>query len=425
MPEESTSRVEPLLTRVAERLEHEDAETRRRAARCLGYLGTPGLAAAEQLARVSLADPSSAVRAEAINALARLDVSDDLLLHNAVEMLRHPGGDVRARAGWAIGKLDPELASTAIPGLAERLHSDDAVDGRFGAAWAASRIRSTDPRAIEMLTAALDDENGDVRAEAARALGETGSAAAGAVPALISVLADIDPLVRERAASALGQIGEASPAVIDALRPLLTDALDYVRDASADALTRLGTPAEPGSGQGSDEWVGSAPSVEALLQRLSDDNDFTRAEAPWLLGKHGRAAEPATQPLLAQALADRDSDARWSALHALGRIGRRLPDVARAIALIAVEDDDPDVRSKAAEVLGVFWRQAPEEALASLTSALSDTDALVRADAATALATIGAAAERARGGLEVAAADTHSGVAARATQALAAISATW
>jgi HEAT repeat protein len=424
MAKESTLSLRQVAESLAARLGHEDARVRRRAARSLGFFGEATADVAPLLAETSLEDPDSDVRAEAVNALQRLGAPDRVLFDNAIAMLRHPLAEVRARAGWAIGKLDPGLAVEALPALAERIDVDEAIDGRFGATWAAARIRSDEPEAVRLLVAALADAEGDVRAEAARALGETGAAAAPALPALTTLLADPDPLAREQAALALGRIGSPAPEVVDGLQELLADPFDYVRAAGVEALARFGSAAEPGDpAAGGNGRAAGAPAIDELLTRLAEGNDFSRTEAAWLLAKHGAAAGgQATEILLVQAFGDRDSDARWSALHALGRIGRRSPELTRAVALAAAADEDPDVRAKALEALGWLEHEEPAVALEVLVRALGDPDPLVRAEAAASLGALGAAAVKALPALQKAAArDTHAGVRARAEKAVAAI----
>jgi HEAT repeat protein len=424
MPKESTLFLGQVAEVLAGRLNHEDARVRRRAARSLGFLGEAGAEVAPLLAEASLEDPDSDVRAEAVNALERLGTPERVLFDTALAMLRHPRADVRARAGWAIGKLDPDLAVEALPALAERIDVDEAIDGRFGATWAAARIRSDDPEALHMLVAALADAESDVRAEAARALGETGAAAVPVLPALSALLADPDPLAREQAARALGRIGSPAPELVHGLQDLLADPFDYVRAAAAEALAGLGAAAVPGDpATGGNGRAAEAPAIDELLARLADGSDFSRTEAAWLLAKHGAAAGgQATEILLVQAFGDRDSDARWSALHALGRIGRRSPALTRAVALAAAADEDPDVRAKAVEVLGWFRDEAPTVAVEALVRALGDADPLVRAEAASSLGALGPAATEALPALrKAAAADTHAGVRARAETAVAAV----
>jgi HEAT repeat protein len=312
MTEQSIMREGWLQTSLREALASPDPIVRTRAAEALGELGDESLNVLPVLARASLEDLDSGVRAAAVNALARIGAAPEALLDNAMVLLEHPDETVRARAGWAIGKLEPSLAARAMTALGERLAVDPAVDGRFGATWALGRIRSSDPKAVEILARALADENGDIRAEAARSLGRTGAAAASALPELVPLLTDSDPLAREQAANAMGRIGSATPDALEALRTLTGDPLDYVRAAAAEALARLDEPETPAvPREEADAWVTEAPAVDELARRLVEASDFGRAEAPWLIGKLDTSVgQTLTEQLVVQAMIDRDSDAR-------------------------------------------------------------------------------------------------------------------
>ena len=414
-------------------LQDEDPGVRRNAADALGAMQSDGIRALPALATISLADRDSSVRAAAINALTDIGAPEPLLLDNAVDLLDHPDQTVRARAAWAIGKLDPEIAEMATSRLSELLTTDRAIDARFGAAWAFGRMRLARPEALGALCRGLSDSEGDVRAEVAKAIGRTGPPAApSAVPGLVALLVDADPFAREQAAIALRRIEAASPEAIDGLRGLLTDPIPYVSKAAAETLETLSGSAEsglPGVGGRGSTKIGSDAEVEAgsidaeLEERLLDPDDFARAEAPWKLAKIGSIAnDRTTERMVIQAFVDRDLDARWSALFAIARIAKRSPTVTRSVLSILSGDRDPDVRQAAAAALGALWHEAPREAVAGLAAALSDKDALVREDAADALGRIGTVAIEARGPLQEAAVDPHSGVRARASAALRMIS---
>jgi HEAT repeat protein len=405
-----------------------DPIVRQRAADALGSLRAIGGRTLSTLARVSLADRDSSVRASAVNALTDIGASEVSLQENAIGLLTHPDQTVRARAAWAIGKLDPAVAASATSRLSELLAADPAIDARFGAAWAFGRMRLSSREAVEALKRALRDPEGDVRAEAARAVGRTGPAAAGAVPGLVSLLIDGDPFAREQAAIALGRVSGKSAEVVDALRTLVLDPIEYVRKAasaslesprgspeSGSARSRMGGPTEISM----DAQHKQAPTVLELEERLLDQDDFARAEASWQLAKIGaRASEGTTDRLVIQALVDRDSDARWAALFSIARIAKRSPEVTRSALRILVSDRDPDVRQAAAAAVGALWREVPGEAVAGLAAALNDKDALVREDAAEALGAIGPRANAARESLQAALNDPHGGVRARASESL-------
>ncbi len=419
----------PSTTHIAERLldglRSGDPSVRVRAAAALGQIGQSVDDVGAVLARVALEDLDSTVRAEAVNAVADLGVSEAELLRVAIDLLEHPDQTVRARAGWAIGKLDPAIGEGAVPHLEQRVAHDPAIDGRFGAVWALGRMRLSSEQAIRSLQAGLRDREPDVRAEAARALGRTGHAAVAAAADLARLHTDGDPLVREQVAIALGLVDEGSPVAVTALRDLAADHVPSVRRAAEASLARSGATvgARPRSTDGP-----VAPVVDRAKQaaRLADDDDFGRAEAAWLIAKEGDTVDvETTLQLVLRSLVDRDSDARWAAVRSVGRVGARSEAVTMAILLVLEHDRDPDVRQAAVSALASLWSDAPAHAIGGLVTALRDRDAMVREDAADSLGSIGPAASTARDALEVAAtSDPHGGVRARAAASLAAIGTT-
>ncbi len=381
------------------------------------------------LARVSLTDRDSGVRAAAVNALTDAGASERQLLANAVGLLDHPDQTVRARAAWAIGKLDPDIAVEATSDLSLLIATDPALDARFGATWALGRMRVSTREAIEALRRGLQDSEGDVRAEAARAVGRTGEAAvASVVQGLVALLSDSDPFAREQAAIALRRLDAGRADAIGGLRTLLADPTGFVREAARETLeswsesagsdgapVKVGGSADDGTGARRD----AAAPDPGLEERLLDPDDFARAETPWKLAKIGSiVGDDTTARLILQAFVDRDSDARWSALFAIARIANRSPELTRSVLWILSHDRDPDVREAAAAALGELWRESPTDAVSGLAAALSDKDALVREDAAEALGRIGPAAVDATDALRMAFRDPHSGVRARVAEAL-------
>ena len=200
--------------------------------------------------------------------------------------------------------------------------------------------------------------------------------------------------------------------------------MGYVREAAAAALVRFGESAGAVTAHdGEDPWLAQAPSVDELLERLSGDDAFRRAEASWLLAKRDACAGRVSDALAVRAVVDPDSDSRWAALYALERIGRPSRDLVETLAGILAGDVDPDVRQGAAAALAAHWPEAPETAFAALADALRDEDPMVRDEAADALATIGPPAASVRPALVSARQDPHAGVRTRAAAALASIDA--
>ena len=426
MVEQSILQEAPIEAGLLGELESPDPIVRQRAAEALSRRSAirENESAVRRLARLSLEDDDSAARAAAVNALLRLEVPVEAIRANALALLSHPSREVRARAGWAMGRFEPDELKPVLPALFDCLATDPDADPKFGALWALARMRSSTPDVIAAIELALDDPNADVRSEAARVLGRLGPGAASSVPALVQRLGDEDPLVRGNAARAIGLVGWAEPSVVAALRALCSDRVGYVREAAAAALVRVGESAGAVTAHdGEDPWLAQAPSVDELLERLSGDDAFRRAEASWLLAKRDACAGRVSDALAVRAVVDPDSDSRWAALYALERIGRPSRDLVETLAGILAGDVDPDVRQGAAAALAAHWPEAPETAFAALADALRDEDPMVRDEAADALATIGPPAASVRPALVSARQDPHAGVRTRAAAALASIDA--
>lgn len=155
----------------------------------------------------------------------------------------------------AIGKKEldgaQKLEELADFSAIEKLFLDHQWQQRLLAVQELSRLdTSQSPVAINLLIAALQDSNAQVRRLAAAALGTTGSAVA--VPSLCqSLIEDSSVAVRRTAGDALSDIGDASAAA--AMAQALSDGNKLVRWRAARFLNDLGT-------------AESLPFLEAALQ---------------------------------------------------------------------------------------------------------------------------------------------------------------
>ncbi len=117
-------------------------------------------------------------------------------------------------------------------------HLNDDEDLEVRAAAAVTLGELGDARAVQPLTAALEEDEVDVRVTAALALGQLGEARA--VEPLIAALQDEEVVVRAAAAHALGLLGDAR--AMEPLTAALEDEDENVSDAAADALEGIGAP---------------------------------------------------------------------------------------------------------------------------------------------------------------------------------------
>jgi HEAT repeat protein len=285
----------PFLQWLCRQLHDTDKEARARAAELLGYIGEAIVQHPEVLAALmaALHDPEMFVRAEATEALRRIgavaarhaDIPAALIqvaLHDPHVLIRT--GAIKALAQMpeaTIQHLDlpPSLSAalrdeqgnrhsqaTRVPEQREpsvTLHSQNLStliaalqdhDGQsraqaahqLGNIWG---IEVTGPQHAEVLSAlvqaALYDKDVGVRAQATKALGQIGVAVTRhpeVLPALIAALGDRDKGVRSHAAKALGQMGKAAasyPEVLPALMAALRDQEGNVRYRAAEALGQV------------------------------------------------------------------------------------------------------------------------------------------------------------------------------------------
>lgn len=159
------------------------------------------------------------------------DLGERSSLPRLVELLQHDDPGVRVSAAAAVGRLATPEDGEAVQALVVAM--DDLIPGvRQVAAQALGRVGS--PAAAAPLAARLrrKDEYLLVRRAAAWSLGKLGPDAV-AIEALTMALTDRDGQVRQIAAQGLGTIGHAE--VIAALRPLTQDTSDTGRGTVAAA----------------------------------------------------------------------------------------------------------------------------------------------------------------------------------------------
>jgi HEAT repeat protein len=182
-----------------------------------------------------------------------------------------------------------------------------------------------------------------------------------AVVPLVDALDELNPNVRSGAARALGKIGDLS-----ALMPLI-DCLR--RDLNIEVRKSV-------------VWalhMGGAQAVPALIDALSDEDEWVRFGAIIVLAKIGPAA---VQPLM-RTLQDPDPVLRSNAAETLGRIG----DLTATDALAeALEDREMTVWEQAAISLG---RMKDARAVYALMHMVDNPDSALRTKAIKALGQIG------------------------------------
>ena len=237
------------------RLDDENAEVRKAAARSLGKLkdsrAIPGLiaalkdrdarvraAAAESLAEFEdaraiapltdlLDDQSTEVKQTALEALSHFE--DNLPSAPIVRLLGDPDADVRQNAAHLAGKLHDR----SITGALAKLVGDPSAEVRRAAIESIGDLG--DPAAAVALVPALSDADASVREQALEAIENLKAPIAEAT--LESLMRDRDPDVRQKAAHIAGD--RSLVAAVPTLRRMLEDPNPDVRESAVEALGNI------------------------------------------------------------------------------------------------------------------------------------------------------------------------------------------
>lgn len=403
--------------------EHEDAETRRRAARSLGRLRT---AAALSPLKGLLGDAEASVRAEAAWALGLTPGGARPLLDHLdnepsdavrVQVIRGLGGQGSAsavpallralEAPGAFGRQPPtvEAAALALGRMAARgvegVDTDDVVRAlvaqkdrlstptRLAAAFALARVRRADPPAAvraDLLTWAQEEPRAAVQAYLVRAVGalERDRDAAKVVRAAFT---DPDEGVRINAARAAGSLG------LKAVQQLLDDKDPAVRREAMAAVPLSKALDAPALLQPVVD-AGSELDAEEAAKAVGDPRLLDAVAALTALATHGHverpgpylkpsrptairvaALEAVTAPIKLRSLAAEDGEpaVRTAAAARLLAIDGLEPIHARAL----LEAFDPMVASLAASWLADHPDRKSEGALLGLLEESDQSDVLV------------------------------------------------
>jgi HEAT repeat protein len=350
--------VAPLL----ELLNHRSEQARQRACHALRLVGQgvgDRLIPAADALLARLQDTSDAVRGEAAFALGLLGDQREATVDRLIKVARTGRTSTRASALHAVGNICRKRAE-------EHPH-------REAAPFAG---------AANVILAALDDANADVRKSACYALEHVGLPASQHLQRILSILeADPSGVVRDWAASQLPLLAErtdissAAPTLARLLgnAPMLPSPSSIQRSIASSICTTLGKIGP-----------GAEAAVPALLEALNDDwIALPAAEALWRIERRAELVLPTLDRQL-----EGNGENVCDIICLMGPEARPLlPKLLDALA----RDDYWDLQWAAADAIG-HVASADPETLQALKAALAHQSGIVRSAAARALGRIGAPA---------------------------------
>jgi HEAT repeat protein len=313
------------------------ADVRWRAAQGLGQQQVNDKLVIMSLAEALTKDPDAEVRSQSVHALARFGPN----ARPAAEALKgaladqHP--QVRQLAVYALfdAKLDAAVA------VREHFKNPD-VRVRVNVASAAlARLDRDHPEAIEVLTAALEEKDGELRRQAAFSLAGAFHAPGKTVDVLAEALKNGKPRVREQAVDHLARLGEAAEKALPALTAALKDEEPRVRRAACNALAR--------------STVELKAAMTALVPALKDEDAEVRLQA--LLAVWHRVGAEGF-PHYVEAMKDPDGSVRSLAVDRVASSKKAGPELLPQLRDLALNDKQQSTRYGATIALGHMGAEA-------------------------------------------------------------------
>jgi HEAT repeat protein len=382
VPDMAPQCLEVLLTAIKD----EDGEVRWVTLKALGQVAEAAPDLANQclpslLAAIKDKDENEEVREVALEALGKVtkaapDVAPQCLssLLAAIED-KDENEDIREAALEALGQVAqaaPDLGPQCFEALLTAIKDDKSI------LWATQKTlakvaQTNSSRYFPSLLAAVKDE--DIRGAALEALAkvtqEVPDMAPQCLEVLLAAVKDEDKNVRWVALEALGQVAQAVPDVApQCLSSLLAAVKDEnVRRAALEVLAKV-APAVPDM----------APQcLEVLLAAVKYEDKNIRGAALRALAEVVQAApDMAPQCLSSLLAAAMDKDIRWVALEVLAKVAQTVPDIAPqcfSFLLAAAMDMDKDAREVALRALrqvslehliNSYWATQQKNLLASI-----------------------------------------------------------
>ena len=283
-----------------------------------------------------------------------------------IRALDYPDWKVRDKSAEALDALgDPHAVDYYLSEATKELKKDLSVC-RSGAIDKLEKIH--DPRAADLLIAALSDENSFVRMKATQVLGKSRDIRA-IKPLILRLKNDDENSVRCAAIASLGEIGD--PSAIEALGEGLKDPDKTIRIWTTEALKKIQDPRV----------------IVHMISAISDKDETVRLGASACLAEHASVGDPSAIGGLGEVLKDPDETIRIYAVGALGKIHDPLVIVHM---LSVISDKNETVRLLASHYLAEYGSSADLDLfIAMLKERPDNPDPLSREFAACKLRSIG------------------------------------
>jgi HEAT repeat protein len=383
-----------------EALKSEDGSARAGAAKALGGMGPAAKEAIPGLVK-NLERDQPDERRETIDALALIGKDAIPALGTALD-----SNDPKVRAGAALvlSQIGKDASSLATK-VADVAAKETDLTARAALLSALPKVGVPPARAVELLIAAVKDDNDQIRHAAINAIFLLRSANDRLIPALTALLKDPNQAWNERAAVVIGRLGSAASATVPALLEVARKR-PSAQQPYLDALGQIGPDAVPGilnavaaenpDAITKDHWAVKClqtiggEAVGVLTPSLADTRLPVRLLVARALGEFGGVAASAATELL-KTSGDADPRVRAAALTAaVNTHAQTLAAVSKTES--ALKDPSPLVRMTAAYLVPRLG-DAARPLTATLLASLQDKDPKVQFAVLDALPSVGTAAE--------------------------------
>ena len=317
-----------------------------------------------------------------------LNIEHETKIPKLIASMKSPDAAFRYEAIYTLGRIGHGVSGDATPAIKDLIGalSDSLEVNRIIAAWALSRLREENPRALQILASGLKSQNKNAKQKAFDGLAEYRSfrskffaehKPSGLIPGLLLALKDEDVIHRVASASLLGSCDDRSESLVKGLTSALDDSDKRVAMAAAFAFSKLRISDPPEVvfallceyldksvsvsdcrlAYGAMERLNSFPPIviKTLTRHLNDAESASRLEAACLLSRCPSKAPTRTENVLIDLMGmERDHLSDHSeqirAIEALGRLGLKSIETRNSVER-ALDDENKEVRAAAKKAL--------------------------------------------------------------------------